>query len=128
MLIQQYVPTTGNALTSPKKLGTNGTILSGDEREIILERGGPFRSYSSDIHMNSLSLVWNPSSSSTHTPSSQGYDSSSAPVHLIVLQHGFQGTGFDMRLIRNALHVEFPHYLVSPLSSDLSLSHTHTFI
>jgi hypothetical protein len=126
MLIQQYITTTGSSLNTPKKLGPNGTILSGDD--IILERGGPFRSYSCDLHMNSLSHVWNPSSL---TQNLKGYepgissfqlsDSATAPIHLIVLQHGFQGTGFDMRLIRNALHVEFPHYLVQlfPLCSDI---------
>lgn len=83
------------------------------------ERGGVLRSYPNDIHMNSLSNVWNPSTLNINEnrfdsclSSFQLIDTSTTPVHLIILQHGFQGTSFDMRLIRNALHIEFPHFMV----------------
>lgn len=121
MLIQQY-ESNNNSNNNPtgnsnKMVVINGNIISGDE--MLYERGGVLKSYSCDIHMNSLSNVWNPSSINVGytgfdpcLSSFQLVDHSSQPVHLIVLQHGFQGSSFDMRLIRNTLHVEFPHYLV----------------
>lgn len=98
--------------------------------EIALERGGVFKAYSCDVHMNSLENVWSFSSAN------QSYDSfdpclssfqlthTSPPFHLVILQHGFQGTAFDMRLIRNALHMEFPEYMVCALCLILV---PHTF-
>lgn len=106
-----------NTLNSPKQLGVNGNIVTGDDMNY--ERGGVLRSYPNDIHMNSLSNVWNPSTLNINEnrfdsclSSFQLIDTSTTPVHLIILQHGFQGTSFDMRLIRNALHIEFPHFMV----------------
>lgn len=92
---------------------------SGDE--IALERGGVFKAYPCDVHMNSLANIWNKNSATQSYDSfdpclsSFQLDQTSPPFHLVILQHGFQGTAFDMRLIRNALHMEFPNYMVYSL-------------
>ena len=112
------ITTNESSNNSPSKpLAVDGNIMG--VPEMIYERGGILRSYSYDIHMNSLSKVWNPPTLNVgytgfdpYLSSFQLVDNSLIPTHLIILQHGFQGSGFDMRLIRNALHVEFPHYLV----------------
>jgi hypothetical protein len=104
-----------------------GVITAQLGDDITSERGGLLHSYSCDIHMKSLANVWHLSSShqgySGFDPCLSSYRISSAspsPAHLIILQHGFQGTAFDMRLIRNALHMEFPDALVT-LNLSLSL-------
>lgn len=37
-------------------------------------------------------------------------DESDTPVHLIVMQHGFLGSSYDLRLLQNAVSVELPDY------------------
>lgn len=39
-------------------------------------------------------------------------------MHLIVLQHGYQGTSYDMRLLRNILQVEFPNDTLVCMESE----------
>jgi hypothetical protein len=94
-----------------------GGVIPHTGEDISSERGGLLHSYSCDIHMNSLPNVWHLSSSqqsyTSFDPCLSSYQlASPSPTHLFILQHGFQGTGFDMRLIRNALHMEFPDALV----------------
>jgi hypothetical protein len=120
MLIHEYL---SNNPSSSGGRSRNGDVIStapisapGDD--IAMERGGLLRTYACDVHMDSLANVWNPSSTTAQNffeldPSVSSFEEENfSPVHLIILQHGFQGTGFDMRLIRNALHMEFPQYLV----------------
>lgn len=125
MLIHEYF---SNINTSGSKSGNtipNVSVLSpGDD--IAMERGGILRIDDCDVHMDSLANVWNPSTVTQNfidsDPSvSFSEEENCSPVHLIILQHGFQGTGFDMRLIRNALHMEFSQYLVTFSSTILLL-------
>lgn len=123
MLINEYGNpvnhnnTSSHSTSSHSHSNSNGGVnQTEDNTSMLLERGGLFHGYSSDLHMNSLTKIWNFTSTSDCYSSYDpclSFEQSTTPVHLIILQHGFQGTSYDMRLIRNALHMEFPHYLVS---------------
>ena len=107
----------------------------------VLERGGLILGcdWGTDVHMNDMPLYVHSDSAkrrleayipacgghsrgvviagkSTQRPppstmSSNG-SSKDGPVHVVVLQHGFQGSSHDMKIMRNALFVEFPTSLV----------------
>ena len=61
---------------------------------------------------------------------------SDGPVHLIVLQHGFLGCSYDMRLLQNAMKVELPPntqvmasiYMLFGSQQSSSPSHIYTYI
>jgi hypothetical protein len=128
MLIHEYSPANNNNNNNNNNnKSSSSPPAPGDD--IVMERGGVLRTYPSDVHMDSLASVWNPSKTQLtedlDPKESSFQEENFSPVHLIVLQHGFQGTGFDMRLIRNALHMEFPQYLVPPSPSPSLSSASH---
>jgi hypothetical protein len=98
-----------------------------------MERGGLIIGCNYDIHMDDMHRYVHSNTAHARLPTvvptrrtvavesvnsgRSGVVEEVAMVHVVVLQHGFQGCSHDMKHLRNAITVEFPNFLVRRMIS-----------